>query len=937
MKKSVPENEGATSAAVPIEALRRIELDVADDGHLVAASNRGIGILSESASRFVVEGEKMHPRLGQEAGTVDDLAFGEVAYVLADETIYALHDNGVPRYEVDLEGSASIVHDREGELLTAATTDNKLVWFDTTKSPHEIARKDVPVSDLQEATLKAGFGWTFVVSGGECFCYKIDDEQHPEVTKIAVEGVSIVDVSMVDDLLVLATSAGVHAFSIPSFDISWKEPDVNLEQLSTPARMCVYGWNSESLFRISVDDGIVADDGPYTAVCPTPNHEGYCVRRSDRIEVYWGSGDITVEVEAEPVALREDTELQFEVQNPTYRPQEVRLDVEMDGLVYRDENGDNADWDDLTVQTTVGGFSSDVVEAGSIRLSDINAEPEISIREHTGRIIVNEELAMAAVNAEISIEGEVTLIDQTGATVELNVYNSGDIPVELRTQKVSQSDSSLSTDETATWTESVEYDPQEGSRHEVTYFPEREDASEVSASTTIEHPEEIVRVDALLDEAGETARLRLLNQSDVTIRDRVRVVTNNADVALEGKIELDEAETTQIWVPVEVRRLAPTRLTIEGEYAIVPEEKFEFTESQELEFTRTFDLPQSRELKFDGMFPANAPIVERLKLRNVGTETLHQVSIDGTDTCTLPRLRPEETADVVRYVRLPEGQAYIPVTEVRVDDSSTTVPAQKLMGWKLNNVEAGVQIVANDNKSALFVHIPNVFSDSVRIEELSIDGEGIFEARSSKNVPPNTTRTFCFDLSDSSIPISREDNSWHIVTVGLKQDQGPAKLTRLQCLASVSEPTYSNEQAVDIQVSTNRLRLRDGVKITVESNSRNLTGPLKIHARDHKTGIKIDKEFGLDQLSDPEPIEVIIRPDSPLKKSQSLVVNVGASTPFGEIDERYRFKNEASKRGNNWSLTHSSIDSKLLVEPEIEPSVDSVKLTQWHRMRSDRD
>lgn len=937
MTNSVPENEEAPSTTIPTGAPRRIDLDVSNTGRPVAASARGIGILSESDSLFVVEGEKMRPRLGQEVGMADDLAFGGDAYVLADGTIYALHDNGVPRYEVDLEESINIAHDGEEQLLTAATVDNELVWFDTTKSPREIARKAVPVSDLREATLAAGFGWMFVISGDECFCYQLDDDQKPEVTKISVEGVSIVAVSMVDDILILATSAGVHAFSIPSFEIIWKEPDIDLEQLSTSARTCVYGWDDESLYRISSEEGIVADDGPYTAMYPTSDHDGYCVRRSDTTEAYWGSGEITVEVEAEPVALREYTELQFEVRNPTYRPKEVRLNVEVEGLTYRNGNRNNPESDDFTVRTTVGGFSCDIIDGGSIRLSDIDAKPVISAREQTGCVIVHEELAMAAINAEISIEGEVILIDQTGTTVELTVYNSGDIPVELTTKKVSQTDSSLSPDETATWTESVEYDPQEGSRHGVTFLPEREDASETSASTSVEHPEDVCHVDALLDEDGETARLRLINQSDVTIRDRVCVTTNSSDITLKGNLELNTAEKTQIWVPIEVRRLAPTRLAIKGEHGIVPTEEFEFTEHQELDFTRNFDLPQSRELMFDSMFPANTPIVERLKVRNVGTETLHQVSINGTDTCTIPRLRPEETADVIRYVRLPEGNAYIPVTEIHVGDNTTTVPAQKQIGRKLKNIEAGGQIVATDNVSALFVRIRNVLSDSVRIEELSVDGASILSQENEKRIQPDTAQTFCFDLSDSDVSISREGNGCHVVTLGFKQDRrGSIKLKRLQCLASVLEPSYTNKQAVDIQVSTTRLRMRDGVKITVESDIRHLTEPIQIHARDHKTGLKINKEFDLDQLSAPEPIEVIARPDSSLRKGQTLVVKVNASTLFGEIDERYRFKNEASKRNNDWRLSHSSIDTQLLVEPEIDPSVDSVEITQWRRVNSDK-
>ena len=926
-EESTTKTERGIEAELPETVSQVVEFEADSSTLSVCTSSRGIGITTESSTQFVIDGNKMRPQLPAEAASIDDLAVGESAFVVAGDTIYTLHDNGVPRYEVELDDTIIIVHDAEKDNLVAATADGELVWYDTTGSPRRIASIEVPDVDFEAATIVGGFGWTLILSDNECLCYELNDENTPEVTKISVQDIEIFDVSMVDDALIMATSTGVHAFDVPAFEIAWKDPDTNIEELSLPSRECIFGWNEDSKYRISFIDHVRSDTRPLDHIYATTTHEGYLVRDKEEYGIVWGPGETSVEVAASPIQLRDFTDLEITITNPTYRPQPVSLTVETEGLISKEDAEETGSSGEFEISTTVYGFRTETVHVGGIKLEHVDAKPALTISYKRGDEILTSQLDKAPVKVEVEVVGQVTALKKDKVQVEVTAKNTGELPVEILDPDIPEVENSLPIDREVTWTDEVAYDPASASLHGIAYRANKEHAEEENATVRVQHPETVTDIDASLDTKGETAKVQISNQSTARIVDRLNITSNGSQDPLEADIEIGPADETQVWLPVDIRRLAPTTLSINGKYENIPDEKFKFSDPQELHFHHGFELAGTESTQRGKKYPENTPIVEQLKVQNISSQTLHKLTLSGIDSCTIQRLRPDDKARIVRYLRLPQGHHDVPESDFSIDDDAVTLPEKNLRAIGGNKIEIASKIITDEDRSELFLKIANNYSKPVKLEEIKIDGKTL-DYTGNKSVRSGNTEQFAIGSIDISGSLSVVQKEYQLIEVGFTKLNGGEKIWK-QSLATVSEPEYIEEAIADVDIETTKLKLRSGLKISINSDAYDLDSTITARITSREIDLRMTKEIDFSKLSSHEPAEIVVKPNTGLKNNVKLRLILEGSSKHGTVDEIYVFKNTKSLKGSKWELIRSNVKSEFFKEPNLSTSINEPQVTPW--------
>lgn len=927
-EESTTKAEGGIETELPETVSQVVEFEADFSTLSVCTSSRGIGIITESSTQFVIDGNKMRPQLPAEAASIDDLAIGESAFVVAGDTIYTLHDNGVLRYEVELANTVKIVHDVKKNQLVAATADGELVWYDTTSSPRRIASIDVPNVDFDAATIVGGFGWTLILSDNECLCYELIDENTPEVTKISVEDIEIFDVSMVDDTLIMATSTGVHAFDVPAFEIAWKDPDTDIKELSLPSRECIFGWNEDSKYRISFIDHVIPDTQPLDHIYATTLHEGYLVREAEEYAIIWGPGETSVEVAASPIQLRDFTDLEITITNPTYRPQQTSLTVETDGLISKEDAEETGSSGKFEISTTVYGFRTETVHAGAIKLDHVDAEPAVTISDKRGDEILTSQIDKAPVKVEVEVEGQVTVLKKDKVQVEVTAENTGELPVEILNPDIPEVENSLPIDREVTWTEEVAYDPASGSPHGIAYRANKEHAEQENATVRVKHPENVSDIDASLDTKGETAKVQISNQSTAKIFDRLNISSNGSQDPLEADIEIGPADETQVWLPIDIRRLAPTMLSINGKYENIPDEKFKFSDPQELRFHHGFELAGTEVTHRGGNYPENTPIIENIVLENISSKTLHALSLSGIDSCTIQRLRPGDKATLIRYLRLPRGNHDIPASEIAIDQDSATLIEKNLRAIGTNKIEIASKIITDQERSELLVKIANNCSNRIKFENIKLDGE-ILEHNGVKSVRSGDTKQFAIRPTKSTNPLLAVQDDYRLVEVCFTEVLNGDEKTWVQSLATVSDPDYTKEKITDVDIETTKLKLSSGLKLIINKDGHNFDSTITARIIAREIDLSMKKEIDFSKLSRHEPAEIVIKPNTGLKNNVKLKVTLKGSTKHGKVDERYIFKNKKSIKRNKWRLIRSNVDSEFFQEPHLSTSINEPEVTPW--------
>lgn len=931
MNESVPEE----NSMVPPSLTELERTEVSNETPAPAETGaRGFAFLSGTNAEFVIEGEKIRPKIDQ--SEVTDVAIGKNPYVLAGGKIYSLLENGVPRYEVDTPSITKIVHDNQEDHLTAVTQEGDLLWYDVSDYPQEIANKSTSVEPGTEVVIASGFGWTFLISEGKCYCYQSGvDEQ--DVTTIAMDDTSITDAAMVDDVLVLATSAGLHGFDIESFDDIWHKLEIEVTTLSSSAYGTIYGWNDEQLYSISSDGNISSDSGLYQSIHPTVRHEGYCLKGSNQIEVVWGGGSPTIEFESGPVSLREETSTRLQICNPTYRNHELQLTIVGEGLRVA-ENADSESFAvsdvkcdepviEFCITADLDKFDSVQIDGPPVRLADIEASPRVKVLDaDSGQQYLSRELEAAPNEADLAVESNLVGITEEGAHVELVAENTGEIPVTIQPENLSNRESTIKPTNSTQWTEQVPYDSENGSKHRITFFPVSDTEDTQTVTVDLEHPRNLCQVDILVNEDGPTCRLKLTNEQEIDIRDRIRIVTKGGTEQLSGEIVIASSDSIQIWTPIEIQKLAPIQVSIESEHGIVPEKSFEIEDYQILNFDRSFEVPPPCEQTIEGVYPSNSPVLEHIELQNVGENTLHRITIAGEKPHTLSRLRAGESQTVSRYLRLPDGDTTLPESEILYKDESVSVPSVDLSVWPDNSIRFGAEIVSNDETAFVIVRLQNSISEPIQLDSLIIGQDEKLINTRHKRIPSDSEQILSWEVE--SLINSTPEKEHHLVTLLYNRDTDLSNQERVQCLATKSSPLYSNENVVSLDLMKADLPSH-GLKFSIDSDVRKLTDQLNVHVEAPHPKYSFTETIEEDTLASTTHHEIIKSMDGPFNIGDRFMISVTGSTRMGEVDERYTFEKRQTGRVGKWKQIDSAVNTDVLDLPEIPISKENLEVTQW--------
>jgi hypothetical protein len=265
---------------------------------------------------------------------------------------------------------------------------------------------------------------------------------------------------------------------------------------------------------------------------------------------------------------------------------------------------------------------------------------------------------------------------------------------------------------------------------------------------------------------------------------------------------------------------------------------------------------------------------------------------------------------------------------IRVGEEEHRLPSNSLTGNQGSNIVAGAKIVADDENSALFLKIHNSTEERQRVGKISIDGTEIVKECARKTISSGRSRRYCIDLTESDLSFSREDDDPHIIKIETNKNEKGGRVESLQCLSYVLEPTLANEQVVDIDVSSTTLNMSNGINLELDSNVNRLEIDVKVIITSRKLDLKTSKKINLKDLSPSETAEIIIKPNSTLKKGIPLTVQIRGSTLFGRINERYRFQKKGLVNGS-WERSDTKIMTELMDEPDIKTQVEAVETTEW--------
>jgi hypothetical protein len=928
----------------PPDAVDPIEFDLAGAVRRVATSAHGFGFLTDDDTQFVIHGNTVVPRVGRTDDAITDVALGSDPFVLVGDTIYQLSETGVPMYNADVDGASTIRHDDERDHLVVVTASGSIVWLDADRRLRTLARDSLPLENGADLVTAAGFGWSFVATGNHCYCCRLADGGTTKVLKITVDEHEVIQaVSMTDETLLMATSAGLYAFSTPSLEFDWMDSDAAVDSLSTAAEGCVYGWRDGELYRIDADGAALIKRDDHDEVYPTVDHGGYYLASGAETALYWGTGPVTVDVDVEPLTYGEPTPLTVEVQNSVYHTRDVQLRIEVTDLVVdvdeeyggddcdetEGDDGHEAESDDATVTVTVPGLSAATTTVGSVRLTDVHASPELTVRdEATGEAFIDESLAVEAIPADVDVDAELTRIDGSEAVVELRVENVGEIPVTYAVDTDPGNETRLAAGEAAARTETVPFDPGTTSEFEVRFTADREDAQIKSATAPVGHPETPCEVDCTIDADDGLARIALDSVGDLALSDRLSVTQRDGTGSLEGDVTVEATGRTEIWFPLAVSEFSPITVVVESEHGVVPRREVEHTDHQALQVNRTFVDPTLGERSFGFVgYPAHRPIQERVVLANTGERTFQNVVLRGSDTCSLRSLRPGDEREFVRHVRAPEGESTVPASEIRIEDETVVVPSTELTARRTSNVDVGATVVTDDRTSMAVLEVRNTLSDAIVIDEFSIDDTPLPVEQTRSVLESGAHERFEWDVGpDGEVTVAAGDRSYLVATVEYHYERGPDRTHTARCLAPVREPTYRTASAVDVSVEDVQLRSANGINVVAENRTQRDVETLKLVIESPQVSLQTMNELSLPA---DEPAELVHQPSYASARLSEVTVWVGATGAVGKIDETYRF--ERSRAEGRWRQVQANVETDLLSPPSVDLTADDIEVTEWRR------
>lgn len=861
------------------------------DPTTVSAADGGAGLVVTTGERAytTVESSVIEIDPGEPVDEYTGVAAGQTVATVADETVYRIRGASAS-HQRPVTGARDVFVGPDDDYLTVLCADGRLVWLG--EKLREMGAKRTAV-DPTDAVVVSASGWTAISDGETVYCYREPVDERVAIAEIGpslLDG-AVRDLSFVDGLLVIATTAGLVSFdSTGEFERRWTA-EHTVTGLSNPADHRFYGWNDE-LVRITADGRVTSLPSDVRNVVTTADHSQWYADLPDGSVVSERDGTVSVELSVESVGYRDHESVIADVTNPTTEEIDYGVDVTATGLGFQSDG---------ETRVSAPPLSRTTVELGTVSVMNRVESGTVTVtRSLTGERLAERTVPVVYGDPRIRASARLTELTPDGPRHTVTAHNEGNGVAFVDT---------TTPPEPTTWHrvtpgETVEVtDTTDEELYAIGAGPDASPRS-VGIDTDVMPPDSVCSVSCSLGRDEDVLRLAVENHTDATVHDQLTVDVEGGP-KLTGGVTVPPETESDVWLGPPESMPPIVRVTVEGSF--IEETTEQVSDHRFLGLERRFydtggsQTDPTRE-------PAGTRFEERLTVRNDTGGTLSEATVSGYDMYTLPDLPPDEATILTRQVVLPNGEGSAPSVVIGDADDQIELP-ERDQSQRLRHVRLLAAVRSTDDGFTLLLEVEcddrDQFSEYV-LRSLHLDGESLLgdgiDVDQTFEVGETHRRRLPMPL-DSTETIRRlESQPPQPVTAVFAKPDGYLQYRR-STLAPVTDAAFVLRVEPRVDTVNSRSLFNDKHRLSLRFSD----------TRNHKVIVVIRDRDGNAISSCKRPLSSRVTMEFETDESRVRVSVEG--TGRSSLNNGYVFR----QLGSGWRLEDRSEQTPLPTEPVVTP------------------
>ena len=868
----------------------------------VSGGNNVLAAVTETRAFRTMQSTWIKIDPGESVENYRDCAAAEDIFLLADDTIF-LVDGGVAINKQTVDKPRQIFIGPSDDYVTVLSEDGQIQWLDPSTKLQKVgstqSSEDFPSSDVQ---ITSGYGWTIIGTESNLYCHKEPTNNQSsfieaDLTPI-ISDASIIDLSFIDGIVVVATTDGVFGLDISteSFKKAWGNRDYLITSLSNPANNQIHGWSDNGVFCI-LKSGEIELTSAERIYDIKSSHESrlYYLNNSDNEFILERSSEPSVSIATDTIQYHSHSDLDIAVDNKT--PNQIKYELDI-----RTKKGHISVSDENTLNIIVEPFSKRIFSVGEIQAGTETESLDVSIYDNiSDSKLVTDKISVDHGTPEIQTETRPSVIRNGDIDFEVRVSNSG-----TGTARVSFIKNTLSEGYIIPPGESKIILTPTNESAETIYYTGTNPSGVIkqqSIETDWEIPEDAYSVKSGLSQDQNTIRTQIQNNTGVEVQELISIDTH-FDEQIKGEITIPPEDQVEIWHSTPTNSTPITPISIEGDGLIRPEHEQLYAHPF-LDVERKFFDINGEELR-EGELPVGERFEERLLIQNDTGETIQKLAISGTKEYYVEEFSPDKKVCLARSITLLNETQGIP--SINIEDKSRSASGFS----DARSVELSGEWKAKHSQQ------PNVYAEMFRL-----DGRTYLSLRiQCEDIQRKFIRLDRLEVSSTEVPLDNTQKR-------IQTDKMCERTIELNLKTDFQELSPQPVEAVfykapserNIQQSTLAKIARKPTFPSLNPHMRPVNPPIlnkQVLSFDSKLSFKgrVKIYNGRDLIKDSRKS---FRKKSKTKirfksQSQNLRVHV-RDIKSGELNIEYKFQ----QNGNSWEITEQTSSDYFPGEPIVTP------------------